>query len=750
MKTTGFLTTRWVKRISIGLAGVLLILATLAILNDRPLSGFDPEPYTLYLEREELGNILAAAATPQPQKGATTGQFFASGAEEGAYMGNPAAIYCLELGYPYTTREDEAGQWGECSMPSGQACDAWAFLQGKCGAEYNYCGLQGYDTLVKSDGQDPFSREYGVCVAPDGKELGSVAELSGLGAKVAALGCADFNQPLGSPLATPTPEVRPSLQPASPLDVPTSFDWRNYLGQNWLTGVKNQEGCGSCWAFAAVGAAEAAHNIGYNNASLDLNLSEEYLVAGCADAGTCCGGYKSRALEFIRDSGIPDELCMPYADGTCWCNNDVCSTEDCTYNTDGACSNRTCADRCADYASRLVTVESYGAVAADAASIKQNLVDKGPIVVSMGMGDEFGGYFDGDIYRCSSDSSTNHAVVIAGYDDVGGYWIVRNSWGATWDGDGYFKVGYGECRIEGSPYYVVENQAPSGICSPTFTLSCGAGTTWNNSYFGSTDAIDSYACIDWNESGPEYAYLFNSSTTVTVTVSLSNMTADLDIFVLRNPSGTCDADNCLAYGDSTVSFTATAYTIYYLVVDGYNGAVGDYTISVSCGGVIVPTPTPTRTLTPTPTPTPTPTSTATPQTGICVPDWSLACGGSDQWSTTYSGVTDQIDSYACTDWPETGPEYTYAFIPNLTSEVTVSLSNLSADLDIFVLSSPDGTCEAGNCIAFGNDFALFTGVAGETYYLVVDGSEGAASTYTISVACKELSRVYLPVTVKGR
>jgi hypothetical protein len=66
----------------------------------------------------------------------------------------------------------------------------------------------------------------------------------------------------------------------------------------------------------------------------------------------------------------------------------------------------------------------------------------------MGYGSGYGGYWDGDIYRCTNDSGVNHGVIIAGYSDAGGYWIVKNSWGPTWNGDGYFKIGYGECAVE--------------------------------------------------------------------------------------------------------------------------------------------------------------------------------------------------------------------------------------------------------------------------------------------------------------
>ena len=53
-------------------------------------------------------------------------------------------------------------------------------------------------------------------------------------------------------------------------------------------------------------------------------------------------------------------------------------------------------------------------------------------------------------YRCDEPGGVEHGVVIVGYDDSNGYWIVRNSWGPDWGegSNGYFKVGYGECRIE--------------------------------------------------------------------------------------------------------------------------------------------------------------------------------------------------------------------------------------------------------------------------------------------------------------
>ena len=137
---------------------------------------------------------------------------------------------------------------------------------------------------------------------------------------------------------------------------------------------------------------------------------------------------------------------MPYGDYFCYCPLGICST-DCTYHTDGACSDATCTDRCEDWDERLVTIDAYGYVTPDVAAIQQKLVDVGPIVVSVGMLETYGGYWDGDIYRCEYDTGVNHAVVIVGFSgdalDGTGYWIVRNSWGMTGPfRDGTFLIDY--------------------------------------------------------------------------------------------------------------------------------------------------------------------------------------------------------------------------------------------------------------------------------------------------------------------
>ncbi len=393
------------------------------------------------LREVNTGRVL----TPQPAAPSA-----ADAAAPGA--ANPAAAYCHELGYEYRIVDTAEGQHGVCVFPDGSECDEWGFLEGKCGRSYSHCARQGYDLITKTDGKNPFSREYSVCVDDD-KEIGAVTELIGLSERLAG----------GSTPVEESPSP-PEQGVSVDTETPSSFDWRDKDGQDWMTSVKDQGVCGSCWAFSAVGVVEAVFNISESDPSLDLDLSEEYLVSDCHSYGvyqTCCGGSNGLALDYIMDPGIPDEDCLPYVDGAepggCMCPDEGCDSDPesdyyCQYNAGNQCSDTTCPDRCGDWQTRLTRTSNSGSV--PSSEIKDFVVDKGPLAASMGIGDPYGGEWDGDIYRCSDDLGTNHAVVIAGYDDAGdGYWIVKNSWGTSFDDDGYFKVGYGECAIDTSVYY---------------------------------------------------------------------------------------------------------------------------------------------------------------------------------------------------------------------------------------------------------------------------------------------------------
>jgi len=118
---------------------------------------------------------------------------------------------------------------------------------------------------------------------------------------------------------------------------------------------------------------------------------------------------------------------------------------------------------------------------------------------------------------------------------------------------------------------------PSGSpldCSSPIEIS--EGTSYNGSTAGSSSNIIAYKRSNWYENGPEVVHRISTSFKGTITASLSNLSSDLDVFILS----ACDPDECLAYGDSAAELADAPAGTYYIVVDGYYGASGAYTLMV--------------------------------------------------------------------------------------------------------------------------------------------------------------------------
>jgi len=473
-------------------------------------------------------------------------------------MKNPAAVYCNELGYVYQVVDDpDGGQRDICRLPGELVCPAWDFLNGKCGQDYSICSQKGLKTTIRENGNNPFSPEYAVCVDTDGNSVGSVADMANL---FELAGGAPARDSFGEPVSSVEPDPLFQTDAAT---LPASFDWRSYNGGDWMTPVKNQGICGSCWAFSAVGVAEAVTNIAANNPNLDLNLAEQYLVSGCSSAGNCNGGSKSTALNFIRSSGIPDEACFPYLDGgSCTYVDNLCS-DICTYHTGGECSDYHCSDRCSDWASRLHKIQNYyWLVNQSVDAMRQALIDHGPLAVSM----NWGGTWDGNIYKCSSNPSTNHAVIVVGYNQSGSYWIVKNSWGSSWNGSehGYFKVGYDNCLIQTSVYYAVgippDNPVPT--ISSINPITTTAGMPGFTLYVYGTGFVNGASTLRWN--GGDKVTTFVSSSELHASIPASDIatpnTASVAVFTTSPGGG----------GSNVKTFTVKSFNPTHHIFLPYN------------------------------------------------------------------------------------------------------------------------------------------------------------------------------------
>ncbi|HSL19025.1 MAG TPA: hypothetical protein VLB51_14050 [Methylomirabilota bacterium] len=115
---------------------------------------------------------------------------------------------------------------------------------------------------------------------------------------------------------------------------------------------------------------------------------------------------------------------------------------------------------------------------------------------------------------------------------------------------------------------------------PIGSFLCGEVIT--GSTFNAPAIMDAYSCIpNWDESGPEIVWELPlpQGGPWQVVAELTYATVDLDLFVL---GPTCDSSACIAAGDSTLSFQASSGDQLYLVVDGYQGAAGDFGLRVTC------------------------------------------------------------------------------------------------------------------------------------------------------------------------
>merc|ERR1719479_269244 len=198
--------------------------------------------------------------------------------------------------------------------------------------------------------------------------------------------------------------------------------------------VKNQGGCGSCWAFSGDGAVEGAWVFAGHTQEV---LSEQF-VMDCHGEG-CRGGFNGNAIDFIIEKGSPTQADYPY----------VGHNEECYYDSSMESG---------------VTVSSKGEEGCwwpDCGTLSiEGLVEKlnihGPLATCMFGNDAFaryaGGIFDDE--SCPTEGNgaggSNHAVINVGYDLNEKYWLIRNSWGSGWGEDGYIRMKNGKnlCSIE--------------------------------------------------------------------------------------------------------------------------------------------------------------------------------------------------------------------------------------------------------------------------------------------------------------
>jgi hypothetical protein len=202
-------------------------------------------------------------------------------------------------------------------------------------------------------------------------------------------------------------------------NLPTSFCYRNIDGVDYTTPIRDQSPAPTCEAYGLCAALETIMQ--YQTGEIfepDLSECHLYFYAG----GTIKSGYVNiiNATNYLINYGVPDEGCFP----------DPHRPYDYPYESVPGWENRT------------VKIESWGWVNHDKDSIKQALIDYGPLVICMSIYKDFDFYKSGVYKHRWGNRVGGHVLTIVGYDDNNECWIVKNSWGTKWGDKGWFKLAY--------------------------------------------------------------------------------------------------------------------------------------------------------------------------------------------------------------------------------------------------------------------------------------------------------------------
>ncbi|MCK4660380.1 MAG: hypothetical protein KAV82_12730 [Phycisphaerae bacterium] len=228
--------------------------------------------------------------------------------------------------------------------------------------------------------------------------------------------------------------------------LPGAFDWRDYNGYPTVP-VKHQGGCGSCWAFAAIGVVENAIRI---KDGIITDLSEQWLIS-CTSSGSCSGGWPSAAFRYISRNGRQD-----------FCGNGGAVLEHGTGGFPYEAWNAPC--NCPYW--HMHFIESWSYVgnyweSPPVEQIKQAIHDHGPVATQVYVNSAFHAYSPTGqhdrVFNACDDQWVNHSVVLVGWDDnlgSDGVWILRNSWGTGWGIDGYMLIEYGCSNVGYRTSYV--------------------------------------------------------------------------------------------------------------------------------------------------------------------------------------------------------------------------------------------------------------------------------------------------------
>jgi C1A family cysteine protease len=205
-------------------------------------------------------------------------------------------------------------------------------------------------------------------------------------------------------------------------DLPSSYT-------GYYTPIKNQGSCGSCWAFAAVGLLESMIK---KNDGIEEDLSEQYMLSCNPWGWGCGGGYWPN--DMLVDPGAAMEDCFPYVADEVPCK-DTCETP---------------------YQIQSWVFVTEDNVVPPTDLVKQAIYTYGAVQAGVYVDRWFQMYTNGVFNRCKKNVKwSNHAIILCGWDDAKGAWLMKNSWGTGWGENGFMWITYGCNKVgDGANYFI--------------------------------------------------------------------------------------------------------------------------------------------------------------------------------------------------------------------------------------------------------------------------------------------------------
>lgn len=215
---------------------------------------------------------------------------------------------------------------------------------------------------------------------------------------------------------------------------PTLVDWTGI----YTTAIKDQGYCGCCWAFSA---AEQVESDSMRTLKTNWILSSEQFCQCVTSCAGCNGGNTNTAFQYAKSHYIEQDSSYPYTSYSGF-------TGLCTYNSNQG----------------VVSVTNYYATGGTSVADKETamanyLQSTGPLSILVDA-EAWSAYTGGIMSAATCGTTIDHAVQAVGVYPVdaasGGYWKIRNQWGASWGEAGFIRVAYGQnsCNLTTQPLYV--------------------------------------------------------------------------------------------------------------------------------------------------------------------------------------------------------------------------------------------------------------------------------------------------------